>query len=69
MACILFKGDEERQFQFIIDNDSDISNLPTSTQKGSNNEDCVSKGSIALSIESGHIYVLDSSNNWTEVGT
>ena len=68
MACILYKGENERQFQYIVDSDSDISNLPTSTTKGSNGEDCISIGSMAMSIESGKIFVLGSSNTWTVIG-
>ena len=68
MACILYKGEEERQFQYIVDANTDINSLPTSTTKGANGEDCISIGSMALSIASGNIYVLDSSNTWTKVG-
>ena len=68
MACIKYIGIEEGQFQFIIDMDSDINNLPTSTTKGANGENCVSKGSMAMSISSGSIFVLNSSDVWTEVG-
>lgn len=68
MAYILHKGEEERQFQFFIDKDSDISGLPTSTRKGSNGDGCVSIGSIAISMESGKLFVLNSSDVWTKVG-
>lgn len=68
MDYILHKGENERQFQFFIDNDSDVSKLPTSTQKGSKGDGCVSIGSIAISIESGKLFVLNSSNIWTKVG-
>lgn len=68
MTYILHKGESERQFQFFVDNDADIIELPTSTQKGSNGDGCVSIGSIAISMESGKLFVLNSSNIWTKVG-
>ena len=68
MACILYKGEEERQYSYIVDADTDIDDLPTSTVKGANGEPCVSVGSMAMSIESGKIYILDSSDAWTELG-
>lgn len=68
MACILYKGEEERQYSYIVDADTDIDDLPTSTKKGSNGESCVSVGSMAMSIGSGKIFILDSSDTWTEYG-
>lgn len=68
MACIKYGGINECQIQYIVDTDSDISDLPTSTKRGAKGEDYIAKGSVALSIASGNIYVLNSSDTWTEVG-
>ena len=68
MACITYKGENDKQLQFIVDADSDISKLPTSTTKGQNGEGCVAIGSMAMSIGSGKIFVLASNNTWTVVG-
>ena len=68
MACITYKGEDNRQVQYIVDTDSDISKLPTSTARGQNGDGCVSIGSMAMSIASGKIFVLASNNTWTEVG-
>lgn len=68
MACIQYSGKDDRQLQYIVDADSDISKLPTSTERGYNGEDCISIGSMAMSIASGKIFVLNSNNTWTVVG-
>lgn len=68
MSCILFRGDDDRQLQYIVDHDTDVTSLPTSTNRGSDGEDCVTIGSMAMSIESGKVFVLDSSDTWTEIG-
>lgn len=63
-----------RQVTFFCDSDNDISNLPTSSASGVKQDtDDVSclpcgKGSKALAIESGKIYILNSSDSWTEIG-
>lgn len=62
-----------RQIQFIMDSDSDVANLPTATANGVKQDDDAThlpcgKGSLALSIASGKIYILNSSNQWTEMG-
>lgn len=62
-----------RQVQYFMDSDSDKDNLPTSSVEGASQGDSVTskecgKGSIALSIGSGKLFVLDSEDNWTEIG-
>ena len=62
-----------KQVQFFMDSDSDVSDLPTSASSGEPQGDTVThlpvgKGSSAKSIDSGKIYILDSSDNWTELG-
>lgn len=63
-----------RQVQFYCDADTDINNLPTSTSSGvKQGGDTVTnlpvgKGSIVLSIASGKLFVLNSSDEWTEIG-
>ena len=62
-----------RQIQYIMDADSDKSDLPTSTANGTSQGDSVThlkcgKGSVALSISSGKIFILDSDDDWTEIG-
>lgn len=64
---------ETRQISFFVDSDSDVANLPTELADGQEQEDSVThrkvaRGSRALAIDSGKKYILDSSNNWTEVG-
>ena len=62
-----------RQISFFMDSDSDVSDLPTSASSGESQGDSVThlpvnKGSRALSIDSGKKYILNSSDDWTEVG-
>lgn len=62
-----------RQMQYIMDADTDKDNLPTATAEGASQDDSVThlkcgKGSTALSIESGKIFMLNSSNSWVEIG-
>lgn len=57
MGYTKYTGSDEAQYQYIVDTDSDIENLPTSA-----------KGSMAMSIESGNFYALNSNNEWTSVG-
>ena len=57
MAYCLYKGEEERQMQYILDKDTDVSSLPTSD----------GFGSVAYSIDSHKVYMLDSSKTWKEV--
>jgi len=59
--------------QYIMDADTDKDNLPTATAEGASQDDSVThlkcgKGSTALSIESGKIFMLNSSNSWVEIG-
>ena len=65
------KVTSSRQLQFYMDTDLDISLLPTSVSYGSGdnyiyNLPC-GKGSAALAIDSGNIYVLNSSDDWVEL--
>ena len=67
------KANNSRQFQFLMDTDADKNNLPTSTSSGVKQGDEVSclpcgKGSTALSIATGKIFVLNSNDVWTEIG-
>lgn len=62
-----------RQMQYIMDTDADKSNLPTAAADGVSQGDSVThlkcgKGSTALSIGSGKIFMLNSSNSWVEIG-
>ena len=62
-----------KQVQFYMDSDSDVVNLPTTTSNGVKQEDDVSylpcgKGSSALSIESGKVFMLNSNDGWIEFG-
>lgn len=68
------KAGNTRQFQYIMDTDSDKNSLPTSTSAGTQQEQdevlhlpC-GKGSMALSIASGKIFMLNSSDSWVEIG-
>lgn len=62
------------QAKFLMDTDTDVSSLPTSTTPGEKQtgNDVVhlpcGKGSIALSITSANIYVLNSQDEWVEFG-
>lgn len=61
-----------RQITFLMDTDSDVANLPTSVASGvQQGQDVVScqpcgKGSRALSIGSGNIFLLNSQDEWIE---
>lgn len=66
MAYYLYKGEEERQMQFMVDKESEMSDLPTTSKVGANGHDAVSAGSIAICIESGELYILNSSDEWTK---
>lgn len=62
-----------RQVQFFMDSDTDIANLPTSADFGVEQDDSVAhqkvaKGSTALSIETGSVYMLNSSDSWVKIG-
>lgn len=63
-----------RQVEFVMDSDSDKSKLPTSSAPGTQQgeDDVVNlpvgKGSVALSIATGKIFMLNSSDTWVEVG-
>lgn len=77
MAYWFVAGSEpgaSRQVQYYLDTDSDVSNLPTSTNSGvkqgndsASNLPC-GKGSTALSIASGKLFILNSSDQWAEIG-
>ena len=62
-----------KQVTFLMDSDSDKADLPTSQNNGSYQGDDVSylscgRGSVALSIESGKIYMLNSDDEWVAIG-
>lgn len=63
-----------KQFQYYMDTDSDVNNLPTSTSNGAEQESDSTvhlpcgKGSAALSIESGKLFTLNSNNQWVQLG-
>lgn len=63
-----------RQLQYIMDTDTDKTSLPTSTTAGTQQGTDQTahlpcgKGSMALSIASGKMFVLNSSNSWVEMG-
>lgn len=63
-----------RQISFFMDEDSDLTDLPTTeasgTQQGLDTVSCLpcGKGSKAFSIESGTTYYLDSSGSWVQPG-
>lgn len=63
-----------RQISYYLDADSDVANLPTTTtsgvKQGTDEVSCLpcGKGSAALSIGSGKVYILNSNNVWTEIG-
>ena len=63
-----------KQKQYMMDSDSDITSLPTATSNGVKQADDVThlscgRGSMAISISSGKIYVLNSQNSWEEFGS
>lgn len=62
-----------RQIQYIMDADTDKNNLPTVAADGVPQGDSVThlkcgKGSTAFSIDSGKMFMLNSSNSWVEIG-
>lgn len=63
-----------RQKQYLMDSDADVSSLPTSSQNGvkQQNDDVVhlrcGKGSAALSIGTGNIFILNSNDSWAKIG-
>ena len=63
-----------KQVQFLMDTDSDKSSLPTSSssgeKQGTDNTSClpVGKGSIAFSIATGKVFMLNSSDQWIQIG-
>lgn len=64
----------DRQMQFFMDSDDDVQNLPgintMGVQQGEDRVSClpVDKGSMALSIEGGKVYILNSNNTWKQFG-
>lgn len=68
------KANNSRQFTYFMDTDSDVNSLPTSTasgaKQGNDEVSCLpcGKGSAALSIATGKVFMLNSSNVWTEIG-
>ena len=63
-----------KQVQYLMDTDTDKTSLPTSTTPGvqqgvdqTMHLPC-GKGSVALSIASGKIFMLNSSDSWVEIG-
>lgn len=68
------KVGNRRQLSFFMDTDADINSLPTSsalgTQQGDDIVSCLycGKGSAAISIESGKIYILNSNDQWIAIG-
>lgn len=63
-----------RQIEFLMDSDADVSSLPTSSQNGTKQQnDDVShlkcgKGSVALSIGTGNVFILNSNDFWVKIG-
>lgn len=53
-------NDHNGKTEIFLDSEADFENLPTFPE--------VAKGSVALVIESGNIYFLNSSNIWTKFG-
>ena len=64
MAYFMHKGLPKGQKEYFIDTDSDVASLPTSTSTGEK----AAKGSMAISIASGNLFILNSSDQWTKVG-
>lgn len=62
-----------RQIPFYCDDDSDITQLPTTSaygvQQGDDTVSClpVGKGSSCLSIESGSLFLLNSHDEWKKI--
>lgn len=63
-----------RQYTYFMDTDDDKVNLPTSTSNGvKQGENDVSylpcgRGSVAMAISSGKTYMLNSNDDWVEIG-
>ena len=63
-----------RQIEYLMDSDSDVSSLPTSSSDGTKQQgDSIvhlkcGKGSIALSIGTGNIFILNSNDSWVKIG-
>ena len=62
-----------KQFEYIMDSDNDLTDLPNTSADGTSQGDDIThlkceKGSTAFSIDSGNVYVLNSSDEWTNVG-
>ena len=60
-----------RMSQYFMDADADVANLPTSQAAGTVQQDGTShlptgRGSIAMSLESGTMYILNSNDEWIE---
>ena len=59
-----------RQLQYFMDTDTDLGDLPTTSAEGVQQDEDTTihltcgKGSIALAISTGNLYVLDSSDEW-----
>lgn len=75
MAYFFNTGEKNRQVQFVCDTEADIAGLPTSVTEGSpsvavgNAYQRVAIGSMALCIDTGDLYVLDTNNIWSKFGT
>lgn len=73
MAYYFNKGLEERQESFFVETEEDISKLPTTTTEGDKTKAKdsayrkVAAGSIALCIETGDVYILNTNDNWIKV--
>ena len=53
-----FSKCEKRRYDYIIDTDADVANLPKT---------CAA-GSIAISCASGKVFIVNASHNWVEFG-
>lgn len=68
------KVNNSRQITFYMDGDSDKNSLPTASaagvQQGDNETNHLpcGRGSKALSIATGKIYILNSTDQWIEIG-
>ena len=68
------KYNASKQKQFFMDSDADVTDLPTTAQPGTPQGSDTTlhlpcgKGSVALSIESGNVYILNSLGSWTVLG-
>ena len=69
-----WKYNGTRQVKFFLVSDEDVSLLPTSASNGVEQDGDsyvhlkVDKGSSAYSVVSGKTFILDSTDNWQEVG-